>query len=178
MNTRGAILLATAVVLTANVAGCGDLQEFKDDLRTIRDVLRQLRGKEPAPAPPAPPPAAEIPPAAAAGMTFSGNCVGKEETGYAENVRVEVAGGEVRAFEGRVDIPNRGSCSYRLADFAQTRRTPYVELSARSGSGCAVRMWQQGDRITLAPTDCAEKCTRGAFEYAWPVQYNTAGRCY
>lgn len=156
-------------------AGCAEL---KEDIREVRDFLRVIRGKERAPAPPAPPPVSEIPAPAAAGMTFAGNCVGKDEGGYAENVRVDVVGGQVRSFEGRVDIPNRGSCTYRLTEFAQTRRAPYVELMARSGSACAVRMWQQGDRITLAPTDCAEKCTRGAFDYAWPVQFNTAGRCY
>lgn len=164
------ILLACALL-----AGCAGL---KEDVRQVRDFIRKIRGKEPAPPPPAPPPVTEIPAPAAAGLNFSGNCVGKDESGYAENVRVEVVGGQVRAFDGRIDIPGRGSCSYRLADFAQTRQAPYVELMARSGSACAVRMWQQGDRITLAPTDCTEKCTRGAFEYAWPVQFSTAGRCY
>jgi hypothetical protein len=162
-------------VLCAAAVGCAEL---KEDIREVRDFLRVIRGKQPAPPPPAPPPVSEIPAPAAAGLTFAGNCIGKDEGGYAENVRVDVVGGQVRSFEGRIDIPNRGSCTYRLADFTQTKRAPYVELAARSGSACAVRMWQQGDRITLAPTDCAEKCTRGSFDYAWPVQFNTAGRCY
>ena len=164
-----------SLVLGIGLAGCAEL---KDDIREVRDLLRKLRGREPAPKPPAPPPAAQIPAPAAAGLTFNGSCVGKEETGYAENVRIDVAGGQVRSFEGHIDIPGRGSCTYRLADFTQTKRTPYVELAARSGSACAVRMWQQGDRVTLAPTECAEKCTRSAFDYAWPVEFNTAGRCY
>jgi len=41
-----------------------------------------------------------------------------------------------------------------------------------------MRQLKQGDRITVAPTDCEEKCARGAFEYAWPVQFNAAGGCY
>jgi hypothetical protein len=54
-----------------------------------------------------------------------------------------------------------------------------VELVATSGSACAVRVWQQGDRVTVAPTDCAEKCTRGAFEYAWPMDVRApGGGCY
>jgi hypothetical protein len=156
----------------------GGCAELKEDVREIRDLLRKLRGREPAPQPPAPPPAAQIPAPAAAGLTMSGNCIGKEETGYAENARVDVAGGQVRALEARIDIPGHGSCTYRLADFRQTRQMPFVELLARSNSACAVRIWQQGDRITVAATDCAEKCTRGAFEYAWPIEFNTAGRCY
>jgi len=153
-------------------AGCTELRE------DIREALRKVRGKEPAPAPPVPPPEAEIPAPAAAGLSFAGNCVGRDEGGYAEDVRVIVAHGQVSALEGRIDIPNRGNCTYRLADFRQTKQAPFVELMARSGSACAVRMWQQGDRITLAATDCAERCTRGAFEFTWPVQFRTSGGCY
>ena len=163
------LVLAAACVLAA---GCAELEQ---DLRQIHGYLRKLRGRDPAPPPPAPPPAAELP---VAGLNLNGNCVAKEETGYAENVRVTVAGGQVRALDARIDIPKRGSCRYQLAEFRQTRQTPFVELLARSNSACAVRIWQQGDRITLAPTDCEEKCTRGAFEYAWPVQLNAAGGCY
>lgn len=150
---------------------------MKEQAAEIREILRTLRGKQPAP-PPAPPPAAKIPAPAAGGISLAGNCVGKEETGYAENVRVDVAGGKVSRLEARIEIPSRGSCTYRLADFQQTKQTPFVELLARSNSACALRMWQQGDRITLAVTDCAEKCTRGAFDYAWPVEFNAAGGCY
>jgi len=144
--------------LSLLAAACADLKEMKEDIRQARDFLRKLRGKEPAPRPPAPPPTAEIPASAAAGLTFNGNCVGKEETGYAENVRLDVASGQVRTFEGRIDIPGRGSCSYRLGDFSQTKRAPYIELAARSGSACAVRVWQQGDRITAVPAPRAKPC--------------------
>jgi hypothetical protein len=164
------LLVLAAVCLLA--AGCAELEQ---DLRQIHDYLRKLRGRDPAPPPPAPPAAAELPVAA---LNLDGNCVGKEETGYAENVRVTVAAGQVRAFDARIDIPKRGSCRYQLADFRQTKQTPFVELLARSNSACALRMWQQGDRITVAATDCEEKCARGAFEYAWPVEFNAAGGCY
>jgi hypothetical protein len=167
------LLVLAAVCLLA--PGCAELEQ---DLRQIHDYLRKLRGRDPAPPPPAPPAAADTPAAAAVPLNLNGNCVAKEETGYAENVRVTVARGQVRALDARIDIPKRGSCRYQLADFRQTKQTPFVELLARSNSACAVRMWQQGDRITVAPTDCEEKCTGGAFEYAWPVQFNAAGGCY
>lgn len=173
-KTKASILTAALLGLLL-LAGCAELEQ---DLRQIHDYWRKLRGRDPAPPPPAPPAAAEMPAAAAAGLNLNGNCVAKEETGYAENVRVTVAGGQVRALDARIDIPKRGSCRYQLADFRQTKQTPFVELVARSNSACAVRMWQQGDRITVAPTDCEEKCARGAFEYAWPVQFNAAGGCY
>jgi hypothetical protein len=169
-------ILAVLAIFGVAIVGCAEL---KQDVRDVRDMLRALRGREPAPTPPLPPPAAEIPAPAAAGLNFSGNCVGKEETGYAENVRVEVGGGQVRALDGRIDIPGRGSCRFVLSDFRQTRQAPYVELLARDNSACALRMWQQGDRITLAATECAQKCTRGAFDYLWPVEFKAqGGACY
>jgi hypothetical protein len=174
-TSRRGIVVAAMLGASLLVAGCA---EMKEQAAEIREILRTLRGKQPAPPPPAPPPAAQIPAPAAGGLSMIGNCVGKEETGYAENVRLDVAGGKVSRLEARIDIPGKGSCTYRLADFQQTKQTPYVELLARSKSACALRMWQQGDRITLAATDCAEKCTRDAFDYAWPVEFNTAGRCY
>jgi len=185
-----AVVLLGASVL---VGGCAQIQE---GVRDIREMWRKVRGVEPAPPPPVPPrvPApAPVPPPepspgvpapvpapspAPAGLTLNGNCVAKEETGYIENARIEVVGGVVLQLEARIDIPKRGSCTYRLADFRQTQHAPIIELLARSNTACALRMWQQGDRITFVPTDCAEKCTKGAFEYAWPVQFNAAGGCY
>jgi hypothetical protein len=172
---HGLGLLAALLGLLVLLGGCAELEE---DLRKVHDYLRKLRGRDPAPPPPAPPSASEMPATAAAGLSLNGNCVGREDTGYAENVRVTVAGGKVSALDARIDIPKRGSCRYQLADFRQTKQVPFVELLSRSNSACALRMWQQGDRITLAPTDCAEKCTGGAFEYAWPVEFSTSGACY
>jgi len=172
---RRAIAVAAMLGVLFTAGGCAEL---KEDIRLVRDLLSKLRGREPAPKPPSPPPTAEMPASAAAGLTLEGNCVAKDETGYAEDVRLDVAGGQFRRLDARIDIPGRGSCSYRLADFRQTRRTPYVELMALSDTACALRMWQQGDRITLAATDCEEKCSRGAFEFTWPVVFNTAGGCY
>ena len=173
---RRVLLLLLAGAL---VAGCGDMQTVKENVRQVRDLLRKLRGKEPAPPPPAPPSTAEMPAQAAAGLTLAGNCSGRDETGYAESLRMDIAGGQVRQFDLRIDIPKRGSCSYKLADFRQSKQAPYVELLARSGSACAIRAWQQGDRVTVAATDCQEKCATGAFEYAWPVELQApGGGCY
>jgi hypothetical protein len=94
-------------------------------------------------------------------------------------VRVEVSNGQVTVLEARIDIPKRGNCRFVLADFHQAMRTPYVELQARSAPACAVRMWQQGDRVTLAASDCESKCSGGAFEYLWPVEFKSpGGGCY
>jgi len=174
--------LIAVIALCAMAAACAELKEGS---REISDGLRKQPGQEPVPPPPvvatpAPiilPPAPKLP--AAAGLTLDGNCTGRDERGYAESLRLHLVSGAVTAFEARIVIPRRGSCNYRLSDFRQTRYSPYVELVSTSGSPCVVRVWQQGDRVTVAPTDCAEKCTRGAFVYAWPMDLRApGGGCY
>jgi hypothetical protein len=161
-------------------AGWPDLNELLQELKQIRAAIRKFRGMKPAPPPPAPPQSVQTPgPEPVPGLTFKGNCAGKEETGYAENAQVVVALGEVRALEARVDIPKRGSCRFHLKDFRQTQASPIVELMANSSSSCSLRMWQQQDRVTLVATDCADKCTKGSFEYLWPIEFRTPeGSCY
>jgi hypothetical protein len=173
MRYRGVLAMLCIAFL---LAGCAELRE---DVRQIRELINAIRGMEPAPPAPSPPPADQIPAPAAAGLTLYASCVGKDESGYAESLKMDMAGGVVRTLDARIDIPKRGSCSYRLSDFRQTRQTPYIELRALSSSACAIRVWQQGDRVTVAATDCEERCSRGAFEYSWPVQLRApGGGCY
>ena len=74
----------------------------------------------------------------------------------------------VRAFEARVLIPRRGACRFDLRDFRQTRGMPGVELSQREGR-CVVRMWEQGERVTVAFQQCERMCSGLAFDYLWPI---------
>lgn len=178
-----AMSLAAIVLVTPAMAfDYEQLMKLKKEFKVVRDLLRKLRGREPAPPPPSPPSQTPVPgetqATTAGALSFKGNCVDKDETGYAENAQVNVTGGKVSQLAVRIDIPKRGSCRYQLAAFRQTKQTPFVELLATSNSACALRMWQQGDRVTFAATDCADKCARGAFEYAWPVEFDTAGGCH
>jgi hypothetical protein len=174
VTQRLALLIAACAIL----AGCA---QVKEDVRQIREAIRKMRGREPAPTPPAPPPVAQKPAPGqppAAGLSVNGNCVARDETGYSENARLEIASGQVRALDATINVPNRGSCHFQLSAFRQTKQSPFVELTANSSAACAVRVWQQGDRVTMAATDCADKCSRGTFDYVWPVEFNTAGGCY
>ena len=190
------LLAASLLAAPAMAFDYEQLMKLKKEFEVVRDMVRKLRGREPAPPTPSPPVPAQTPapgqspapgqtpgvgdtPApVAGGMSFKGNCVGKDETGYVENAQVTVAGGQVTQLAVRIDIPKRGSCRYQLAAFNQTKQTPFVELLAKSNSTCALRMWQQGDRITFAATDCADKCAKGAFEYAWPLEFDATGGCH
>lgn len=178
-----------------------DLMKLKEQFQIVRDLVRKLRGNQPAPTAPQPPaqtpapspttpapttPAPDSPPAPTpgpipaitGGMTFKGNCTGRDETGYAENAQLTITNGQVSQMEVKIDVPKRGACRYQLAAFKQTKSSPFVELIAKSNSYCAVRVWQQGDRVTLAATDCADKCPAGTFDYAWPVAFQTSGGCH
>lgn len=168
----GALLCAPLLAV-----GCAELEQYREEIELAREILRQIRGLEPAP--PAPTPPVTRPEEAAPGLSISASCVQRDETGYAENARVEVAGGQVRQFDARIDVPKRGSCRFQLAEFTQSKQTPFVELVARSKTACAIRMWQQAERVTITATDCEEKCARGTFEYIWPIQLNArTGGCY
>lgn len=166
--------IALGLTMLAILAGCAQVRE---DVRQIREALRKLRGKEPAPQPPAPPPVATTPAPTTPGASLKGSCVERDETGYSENAHFEIAAGQVRSLDATITIPSRGNCRYQLSAFRQTKTSPFVELTATSNAACVIRIWQQGDRITMAPTDCADKCTRGAFDYAWPIEFKSGGGC-
>ncbi|MFN6961339.1 MAG: hypothetical protein ACK4N6_03775 [Rhodocyclaceae bacterium] len=100
-----------------------------------------------------------------------------EETGYAGQLALAVSDARVERLEARVDIPKRGSCHFRLADFQQTERLPIVVLSARN-SRCKVSLWEQGDQVTVAFRDCRAECGGDAVDYLWPILVgNRNGRC-
>lgn len=175
MRLRGSAV-AALLCLPLLVAACAELEQYREEIELAKEILRQIRGVEPAP--PAPTPPAVVRPDATA-LNIKGKCVGRDETGYAENVQLEVVAGQVRQFDARIDVPKRGSCRFQLAEFAQSKQAPYVELAARSKTACVIRMWQQAERVTVTATDCEEKCARGAFEYIWPVQFDArTGGCY
>lgn len=152
-----------------------------------------VRGTEPAPPAPLPPQASIPPPppaatrpggsgaamvGAPARLNLSSSCSARDEAGYAESIRLQVAEGRVQELQARIEVPRRGACTFQLADFRQTREAPHVELASRSGSACAVRMWEQHGRLTVAFSECHDKCSRNTFEYIWPIQLRAAdGAC-
>lgn len=109
-------------------------------------------------------------------LSIKTDCRFKDEVGYGGSAVLDVSYSEVRAFAARVDVPKRGSCQFELADFQQVLREPHVELVARDG--CTVRMWEQGEQVTVAFSECAKQCARGTFEYVWPILVDrSSGQC-
>ena len=173
-----ALLAGIALVTPASAFDYEQLMKLKKDFEVVRDIIRKLRGRDPAPPPPSPPESTQPPDAPVAGLTFTGNGVAKDETGYTENAQFRIADGKVGQLSVRIEVPKRGACRYQLAAFKQVKSTPFVELQANSNAACTVRVWHQADRVTLAATDCADKCAPGAFDYAWPVEFQVSGGCH
>lgn len=183
----GLRVAALGMLAALVMAGCASVGEIGTRIEGM------VRGTEPAPPAPLPPQASTTPtpPAssrpggsgaamvgAPARLNLNSSCSARDEAGYAESIRLQVAEGRVRELQARIEVPRRGACTFQLSDFHQTREAPHVELASRSGSACAVRMWEQQGRLTVAFSECQDKCSRNTFEYIWPIQLRAAdGAC-
>ncbi len=110
-------------------------------------------------------------------LNASANCSFRDENGYRGQLELSVRNAAVEQLDARVDVPKRGSCQFRLADFQQTDSQPIVVLAARQGS-CKVSLWEQGNQITVAFRDCRAACSGDSVDYLWPILVdNQKGSC-
>jgi hypothetical protein len=106
------------------------------------------------------------------------SCAQLEADGFREQARLRVVRNQVEALSWQLWVGERGSCRFELAEFAQVRARPSVELRARDGSGCKLMIWQDPSKVTLAHAGCEQRCTPGIYEDAWPVMFDpTTGWC-
>jgi hypothetical protein len=105
-------------------------------------------------------------------IDIDGYCAQTEEDGFREEARLRVAGNRVSDLSWRIWVGRRGSCSFELEEFSQTRTRPSIELVAGDGSGCKLMVWQDPRRVTLAHAGCERRCTPGIYEDAWPVMFD------
>lgn len=117
-------------------------------------------------------------PIAARDIDLAGDCRRTEEDGFREDAQLRVSDNTVQQLSWKLWVGKRGSCSFDLADFRQTRRTPHIELASRDGSACKLLIWQDPRRVTLAHANCERRCTPGIYEEAWPVMFEPGtGEC-
>lgn len=110
-------------------------------------------------------------------LTVRTECSFKDEVGYGGSLSLAVDQARVARFDASVTIPRRGVCRFSLADFDQTQKLPNIVLSHRF-NGCIVRMWEQGERVTVAFEHCESMCSPGAYPYLWPIlAYRREGSC-
>ena len=109
-------------------------------------------------------------------LDVKADCRFRDEAGYSASAMLDISQAEVKAFSATVDIPRRGSCRFD-GPFTQTRRLPSVELRAQDG--CTVNIWEQGQQVTVGFSNCARRCSRGTFDYVWPIIVDRAsGQCH
>jgi hypothetical protein len=110
-------------------------------------------------------------------ITINTDCTFRDETGYNGSLKLAIEQARVRSFEATVNIPRRGTCRFDLKNFRQTREMPNVELS-HLRDRCIVRVWEQGERITVAFQQCQKMCSGSAWEHLWPILTDTRdGSC-
>lgn len=96
-------------------------------------------------------------------------CAFRDDNGYGGRIQLLVKEAQVQQFSADVEIPNQGSCHFDLKDFRQTGTLPQIALAANAGD-CAVHMWEQGPRVTVAFANCRAQCSGDAVDYLWPIQ--------
>lgn len=96
------------------------------------------------------------------------DCKFRDESGYNGMMTLAVEQARVQAFAAHVNIPRRGNCRFDLKNFRQTRHLPNVELT-HLRDNCVVRVWEQGDRVTVAFQQCKKMCSGNAWEGLWPI---------
>ncbi len=110
--------------------------------------------------------------------TFNGFCQQREEDGFEERAALRVVRYQVQTLTWQTVVGRRGSCTFDLGEFRQTRSRPHVELLANDGSGCRLLIYQDARRVTMAHSSCSKRCTPGVYDQAWPVMFDPAsGRC-
>ena len=105
------------------------------------------------------------------------SCSFRDDNGYSGQLQLSVRAAQVEQLEARVDVPKRGSCQFRLADFRQTENQPIIVLAGKQSS-CKVSVWEQGSQVTIAFRDCRAECSGNAVDYLWPILVdNQKGNC-
>lgn len=111
-------------------------------------------------------------------LNVKSSCSHRDAVGTQTKLNLLVKNAEVKTFSAQVSIPQRGVCRFDLKNFEQTATLPQALLKAKDGSGCSVRMWEQGKEVTIAFNSCPKACEKDAFSYLWPILVDArTGRC-
>jgi len=112
-------------------------------------------------------------------LNVRSKCSHQDDIGTRTRLSLLVKNAEVKTFMADVNMPKHGSCRFNLRDFQQTATLPQALLAAKDGSDCTVRLWEQGDRVTVAFNNCPQSCDGEAFSYLWPIMVEAkTGRCF
>ena len=111
-------------------------------------------------------------------LNVSSRCSHKDEIGTQTSLNVLVKEAEIRTFDAQVSMKGHGICRFSLNEFDQVEKMPQALLRHKKHSGCLVRMWEEGPKVTIAFNSCPKSCDGNAFSYLWPILVDAdSGRC-
>ena len=112
-------------------------------------------------------------------LNVSSRCTHKDEIGTQTILDLLVTEAEVKTFAAQVSMKGRGTCRFTLDDFDQVEKLPQALLRHKKQSGCLVRLWEEGPKVTIAFNSCPRSCDGNAFSYLWPIMVEAdSGRCF
>lgn len=162
-------LRITPILLSLLVAACAAPEPAPEPVAALPEVKPQPATKSPHPAAARAAPKAKKPgPIPTRPLNVNAECSFRDEAGYNGMMKLTVEHARVQTFEASVTIPRRGNCRFNLKNFRQTRDLPNVELS-HLHNRCIVRVWEQGERVTVAFQQCQKMCSGNAWEHLWPI---------
>ena len=111
-------------------------------------------------------------------LNVRAKCSTRDAIGTTRRLDLLVKEASVQTFDAQVTMKEYGACRFNLRDFEQIEKMPQALLRHRQESGCTVRMWEQGNKVTIAFDNCPKSCEGDAFSYLWPlIVEGKSGRC-
>ncbi len=112
-------------------------------------------------------------------LNVKSKCSHRDAIGTATRLELLVKNADVKTLDAQISIKSHGSCRFNLKDFEQEARLPQALLRHKQERACTLRMWEQGNNVTLAFNSCPKSCEGKAFDYLWPVVVDARnGRCH
>lgn len=112
-------------------------------------------------------------------LNVKSRCSHRDAIGTQTRLDLLVKEANVQTFDAEVSMKGRGTCSFKLQDFDQVEKLPQALLRHKTQTGCLVRMWEEGPKVTVAFNSCPSSCQGQAFDYLWPIVVEAkSGRCY
>jgi len=111
-------------------------------------------------------------------LNVRAKCSTRDAIGTTRRLDLLVKDASVQTFDAQVTMKEYGACRFNLREFEQIEKMPQALLRHRQESGCTVRMWEQGNKVTIAFDNCPKSCEGDAFSYLWPlIVEGKSGRC-
>lgn len=174
--------LAVCLILAAFLGGCAEVAKqpepakvpevAKESPAAVEETpkfknstLKYLAGRNLKPQPTRP-------------LNVKSNCTHRDAIGTQTRLSLLVKQAEVKSFSAQVSMKGHGACRFDLSDFEQAEKLPQALLRHKREKDCTVRMWEQGNNVTIAFNSCPKSCEGNAFDYLWPVVVDArSGRC-